>query len=182
MAKRRPISQLPAIHRTSVLERFFGSTVDHLFQPGRAEPVSGYIGRVPSYFDASKDFYKKEPSETRAKYQLEAAMASEIDGSLASVLFYEDLIARLGASGAITTDPDRLFQSEYWSWAPPIDIDKINNFQRYYWSGNDIPSLELTLPGMEIPALYRATGLTNRFAMPRVLPHFRILPEDAQVD
>ncbi len=178
MTKRRPISQLPSIHRTSALERFFGSTVDHLFQPGKAVPVSGYIGRVPSYFDPSKDFYKKEPTPARAQFQLEAAMASEVDGALSTALFYDDLISRLGAAGANTSDPHRLFQTEYWSWAPPVDIDKINNNQRYYWSGDDVPALELTLPGFEVPAFYYGTGLTRRFAMPRSLPCWRILPED----
>ncbi len=177
MTKRRPITQLPPIHRTTALERFFGSTVDHLFQPGTAEPVSGYIGRVPSYDNPVTDFYKPEPTADRTKYQLEAAMASDVDGEVVSILFYNDLISRLNATGAITTNPARLFQSEYWAWAPPIDIDKINNFRQYYWSGNNVPALELTLPGMEIPAIYRGNGLDKSFALPRSLPCMRILDE-----
>ena len=179
MTKRRPISQLPSIHRTAALERFFGATIDHLFQPGRAEPLSGFIGRVPPYNDLEKDFYKQEPTAARTRFQLEAAMVSQQpDGSYGDILFYEDLIARLSGIGALVNDPNRLFQSEYWSWAPPVDIDKINNFQQYYWSGSDVPALPLTLPGMELPTVHVASGQTRRFAMGPSLPCMRVLPED----
>ena len=179
MTKRRPITQLPAINRTATLERFFGSTVDHLFQPGKTAAISGFIGRVPPYNDPQVDFYKSEPTLARKKYQLEATMVSEDStGALNDVLFYDDLLARLSAEGALVSDPDRLFKSEYWSWAPPIDIDKVNNFQRYYWSGDDVPPVVLTLPGMEIPTIYKANGTTGTFALPPEQKCWRILDED----
>ncbi len=179
MTKRRPISQLPVINRTKTLERFFGSTVDHLFQSGRAEPISGFIGRVPEYNDASKDFYKVEPSAARQQYQLEAAMTSRaVDGSLADTMFYDDLIARMSAAGALVSDPHRLFASQYWSWAPPIDIDKINNSQRYFWSDRHVPALDLILPGMEIPASYTGNGTKTIFDLPQTLKKRRIALAD----
>ena len=134
--KRRPISLLPDVHQTKALKRFFGSTVDQLFQPGNAEPVSGFIGRKPSYDDPNKDFYKAEPTEQRKRFQLEAAMVS-VDPSTReylSVLTYDDLLSRLNSFGAIIDNPSRLFSSPYYSWAPPVDIVMLNNFQNYYWS------------------------------------------------
>lgn len=179
MAKRRPITQLPAINRTAALERFFGSTVDQLFQPGKTAAISGFIGRVPSYNNPEIDFYKSEPTAARKKYQLEATMVSQgRDGAINDLLFYDDLIARLSAEGALVSNPNRLFKSEFWSWAPPIDIDKVNNFQRYYWSGDDVPAVTLTLPGMEIPNIVKADGQNRRFKMPGIQPCWRIHETD----
>ena len=93
MDKRRFLPQLPAVHQTETLKKFFGSTVDHTFQPGRAEQISGYIGQRPSYFDATKDFYVPEPTATRRAYQLDPAMASRnANGEVTHLNFYEDLI------------------------------------------------------------------------------------------
>lgn len=179
MTKRRPIDLLPSIHRTTALTKFFGSTVDQLFQPGRAEPVSGYIGRVPSYNDPISDFYKQEPTAERTSYQLEAGMASTIDGELSSMLFYDDLVSKLGSLGANTQDASRLFKSTYWAWSPPIDVDRINNFQQWYWSGLDVPALELTLPGMDVPLVYQGDGSQNTFLLPQVQECMNLLPEHA---
>jgi hypothetical protein len=181
MTKRRPITQLPVVHQTSALKRFFGSTVDQLFQPGRAEPVSGYIGRVPSYNDPIADFYKQEPTPERLQYQLESSMTSFIDGELSALLFYDDLISRLNAMGANTTDVNRLLKSEYWTWAPPVDIDKLNNSQQWYWSGNDVPTLDLTLPGMDLPKMVRGNGVTRNFDLPVIQENMTLLSEHQNI-
>lgn len=179
MSKRRPITQLPAINRTATLERFFGSTVDQLFQPGSTSAISGYIGRVPSYNDPLVDFYKSEPTAARQKYQLEATMIStDTSDAISNILFYDDLISGLSAAGCLVSDTDRLFESEYWSWAPPVDIDMLNNFQQYYWSGDDVPAVTLTLPGMEVPTIYKSDGTTTTFVMPDTQTCWRIMPQD----
>lgn len=62
MAKRRFIQQLPSYNQTTDLTNFFGSTVDEVFQPGTSQPISGYIGEVPSYSNSVTDFYVAEPT------------------------------------------------------------------------------------------------------------------------
>lgn len=181
MTKRRHISLLPSIHQTEALSHFFNSTVDQLFQDGKTVPVSGYIGRKPAHYDATKDFYKPEPTAARERYQLEPLMVSETDGSVTSKLFYEDLLSLLAQEGAATQDPNRLFGAGYYSWAPPIDIDRIMNFQQYYWSGSSTSALELVVPGVEIGAKYYGTGHQRTFALPPTLASREVEEEDVTV-
>ena len=150
MAKRRLITQLPEFNQTEDLTNFFGSTVDEVFQPGTSEPVSGYIGRRP-IVDQS-DIYVGEPTASRAAYQLESGMVSyDATGALDAALTYPDLIGYLRTSGANVSDQQRLFETEYWTWAPPLNMDMLVNYRDYYWFGDrngsaDLPILVLTVP------------------------------------
>lgn len=168
MTKRRQISLLPAIHQTEPLKRFFSSTVDPLFEEGKTQPVAGYIGRKPAHFDAAKDFYKPEPTPAREHYQLEPMMVSADPETrtVQSQLFYEDLLSRLSREGAFTNEPNRLFSAGYYSWAPPIDIDRIVNFNQYYWNGSKVAPLVLTVPGVEVGARYYADGFSEEYDLP----------------
>lgn len=135
VAKRSAIDLMPAVNRTETLTKFFNATVDHLFQPEDVEFVSGYIGSKPAYYDQSKDFYVKEADKDRQDYQLPITAIS-IDpssGATKNVMFYDDLLNQLSLQGSNVTNPSRLLDGEYYSWSPPIDIDKFVNFNEYYW-------------------------------------------------
>lgn len=171
MEKRRIVEQLPVVNQTDINRRFFAATVDHLFQPGRTETLSGYIGRKPSYYDESKDFYVAEPSASRQAYQLEPAMVSlDANGVVTNLLFFDDFVDHLAERGAQTDDHNRLFQSEVYAWAPPIDIDKVTNFSQYFWFGDriNLPTVVLTAPR----ASYTGDGATASFALPAPLDRF----------
>lgn len=168
MAKRRFVSLLPEHNQTETLKKFFGSTVDHVFQPGRAESLTGYIGQKEGlrYYDPNKDFYVYEPTASRRAYQLEPAMVSRTDaGEISHLLFYDDLVNYLRSSNANVSDHNRLFSDEYYSWAPPVDIDKLQNFQQYFWFGESpesIPTLVLIAEARQ----YMADGTTATFELP----------------
>jgi hypothetical protein len=134
--KRRLISQLPATNQTADLTAFFGATVDELFQPGTSEPINGYIGHAIA---GATDFYVAEPSQSRQFYQLEPGMvsydatdASQIDFALS----YPDFVAYFNTNGGITSDQSRMFETDYYTWAPPINIDMLVNYRQYYWFGD----------------------------------------------
>ena len=132
--KRRIIELLPDfLQNSDQLRKFFKSTVDHWFQPEKSKKLSNYIGRIPSFFNAETDFYQVEPTSERQFYQLEPAMVSRDDGEINESLAYPDLINQLRFQGALTNNHSRLFSQQYYSWAPPIDIDKFTNFSNYYW-------------------------------------------------
>ena len=139
--KRRPITLLPGVNQTDTLTKFFAATVDHLFQPESVEFLSGYIGTKPPYYDAKKDFYIGEPTKSRADYQLPvtAVSTNQFSGSMTNIMFYHDFVNALQFQGAVTSNQSRLFEQEYYSWSPPIDLDKLTNYTNYYWvpSGPD---------------------------------------------
>lgn len=174
MSKRRFIDLLPPHLKTDDLRKFFAATIDQVFQPGRAEPLSGYIGQYPPYYDAAKDFYIGEPTTSRQFHQLEPAMAVTTASAIDRVLFYEDLVNYLRANGGNVSDHSRLFENDYYSWSPPVDLDKLNNFQQYYWFDNSVDDAGATLeqPYLVLVAPYAAytgDGSTASFDLPDAL-------------
>ena len=132
--KRRVIKQLPVVHQTETLQKFFGASADHLFDPGKGKPINGYVGQKPLWYDPDQDYYLEEGTQDRNFYQLEASMVSKNpEGQLTDLLPYPDLINQLRFQGALTNNHNRLFSQDFYTWCPPIDLDKIVNFRQYVW-------------------------------------------------
>lgn len=150
VSKRKIINQLPVPIQSELLKRFFGVTVDQWFQPKSIADVSGYIGeRAGIYYKPNSDFYITEPSKDRNDYQLEpTAVSTNLSDEVGFVHFYQDAVNYLRSNGALTNNQSRLFDQEYYSWAPPINIDMFVNFSNYYW----------LLPGPEPIEITQATN------------------------
>ena len=133
--KRRIIKLLPEINQTDTLKKFFSATVDHLMQPEDVEFLTGYIGSKPVYYNAATDYYVDEPTIERSNYQLPvtAISVNTQTGMTNNIMFYDDIVNQLAFDGANVQNPGRLFDQEYYSWAPPIDPDKLLNYTRYLW-------------------------------------------------
>ena len=179
--KRRQITQLPAVLQTETLKNFFGTTVDNLFQPGSSEAISGYIGQKPSYYNPEKDFYLAEPTPQRQSYQLEPAMVStNTGGIMTDSLTYDDLVNYLQSQGGDISNHNRLFEGDYYSWAPPVDLDKLNNYVQYIWMGSlsdeDQANTSLTLRAPREVFSYDANSFvgytTVLYTLPPVVPAF----------
>jgi len=168
MTGRHLSSQLPVVNQTAAIVKFFGATVDQVFQPGTAEQINGYIGELAAYNNIITDFYINEPTDSRGFYQLEPGMVTyNTAGTLTQALTYPDLISYLAAEGGVTADNSRLFDTEFYTWAPPIDIEKLTNYQQYSWFGDetgpdDLPILTISSPVNS----YIGDGVTISFAMP----------------
>lgn len=143
--KRKIIELLPSYLRSDALQKVFSATVDNLFQPESVEFLSGYIGSKPSWYDASKDFYISESDAFRQNYQLSPTPVSKDPqtGQISNALFYQDLLRQLAFQGALTNNHDRLFRQEYYSWSPPIDLDKFVNYANYFWLPNGPDAITL---------------------------------------
>ena len=165
MSKRRVLSQLPMVHQTSTLTKFFAATVDHLFDPGESVALNGYIGQKPGYSDPEKDFYIKEENAIRQNYQLEVGMTTNDTEQVDTLLFYQDLINHLRFQGAYTDNHNRLFAQEYYTWCPPINLDMFLNFRKYYWIPQGPTPIDIYGPR----ARAVGDGVNKKF-------HFAILP------
>ena len=143
--KRKTIELLPGHLRSETLEKVFSATVDQLFQPDSVEFITGYVGQKPAWYDVTKDFYLAEPTKTRSDYQLSPTYVSRDyqTGRITNAMFYEDLLGQLRFQGALVDDHNRLFDQEYYSWSPPIDLDKFVNFANYYWLSGGPDAIEL---------------------------------------
>ena len=128
--------QLPYVLQSTKLKNFFDSTVDQWFKNEDSVFEKGYIGqRQGRLFQTNKHSYVPEPTVDRYNYQLEpATIVRNADTQTISYQStYEDVVNKLRFDGGNIKDHARLFESTYYSYAPPIDVDKYLNYSNYYW-------------------------------------------------
>lgn len=157
------VKKLPAVFQTVTEKKFFDSTFDQVFSKKDSDQIFGYIGRrKPGLYNPVNDFYVPEPSKDRTWWQLEAtAFARNEDSTKSNIFFYDDLLNRLNYYGGNTLNQDRLFESEFYSWAPPIDFDMFINYQNYYWIESGLIAINITgLTDAEITAINGQSSYT----------------------
>ena len=70
----------------------------------------------------------------RRDYQLDPAMIiKDSSGTITDSIAFDDLINEISVKGGVVDNLDRLFRSDFYSYNPHIDWDKLINFQEYYW-------------------------------------------------
>jgi len=160
--KRRVIDLLPVVNQTETLTKFFAATLDNLMQPESVEFITAYIGNKPSWYNPSTDFYVNEPTTDRATYQLpvSAVSVNTLSGMVNNIMFYDDILNQLSFQGANTNNHSRLFDQEYYSWAPPIDIDKLINYTKYIWLPDGPDTITLLNPTDYSNEIYNNTQYT----------------------
>lgn len=139
MALRRFVNKLPGVLQTEVQKEFYAATFDQLFNPANVEAAQGFIGRrTGDVLDPLQDNYLEEPTKNRAAYQLEP-IAYAVNAALEDTnqFFYEDILNYIRTKGGNIENHDRLFADNYYSFAPPIDVDKYLNYQNYLWLDGD---------------------------------------------
>ena len=140
------IKKLPAVFQTVTEKKFFDATFDQVFSKKDSDLLAGYLGRrIAGDYNPVTDFYLPEPSKDRTWWQLEAtAFARTEDTTKSNIYFYDDLLNRIKYYGGNILNQDRLFESEYYSFGPPIDYDMFINYQNYYWIEQGLPAITLT--------------------------------------
>jgi hypothetical protein len=82
-----------------------------------------------------------EATEFDQKFQLQPIVYEKL-GTVDWFLTFKDFLNRLDRLGVDITNFDKWGSSLQFNWVPPIDIDKLINYQDYYWdsaSFDDIP-------------------------------------------
>ena len=140
---------LPQIFQTEKNKRFINSTIDQLIEPSVLDRLSAYIGQryKPSY--RTTDIYLEESSLQRQSYQLEPTVTYKTDGSnIDFASQYIDAVNEIKAQGGSNEKHDRLWEQESYSYAPPVDPDKLVNYRQYYWMSKNLSPIILDVgPG-----------------------------------
>jgi hypothetical protein len=81
------------------------------------------------------DNYVVEPDAVRTDYQLEPGVVSLVPDTdtIKNAITYPGINDAVAFSGGDSTRPDRLYESEYYSWDPFVDFDTFVNFSQYFW-------------------------------------------------
>lgn len=148
MKKRKNITKLPVVLQTDTLKKFFSSTVDQLFFERNSEKLDGFVGRrVGGCYDVNSDFYIGEITKNRTNYQLEPCALTKNPDTFEdeNIVLYQDLLNKLRFYGANISEHDRLFETPYYSFSPPIDVDKFLNYFHYVWVADldNIPPINI---------------------------------------
>jgi len=131
----RTLNFLPDIFKTTTNAQFLAATLDQIVDQPNTERIEGYIGSKFGYGINAKNKYVIEPTKTRTDYQLDPGVAflKKDTGIAQDFISYPGIIDALKLEGGITNNNDRLFESQIYSWDSFTDLDKIINFNQYYW-------------------------------------------------
>lgn len=135
----RAFSLVPENHRSPQNQREFAMLDKTLYDAENADYLTGYIGsgELLTTQDLARTPLLTDSDPTRNKYALSigAVYVDPQTGIYSKGAFFDELVAQIGANGGITGDQNRLFETPYYAWQPPIDYDKHINFSRYFWTG-----------------------------------------------
>ena len=131
----RTLNFLPEIFKTTTNSQFLNATLDQIVDQPNTKKIEGYIGSRFGYGVNAKDYYVTEPTKVRTDYQLDPGVTFlKKDTSIAQdFISYPGIIDGLKLEGALVNDNNRLFTSQFYSWDSFTNLDKIINFNQYYW-------------------------------------------------
>ena len=131
----RTLDFLPEIFRTPTNAQFLAATLDQLVAQPNTEKIQGYVGSKFGYGVNATNNYVIEPTKTRTDYQLDPSVVflKSETSTATDFISYPGFIDALNLKGGVTNNNDRLFNSQIYSWDSFTDLDKIINFNQYYW-------------------------------------------------
>lgn len=132
----KTVNFLPEYFRTIPNARFLDSTLDRLFSAPQLERFDGFVGRQidPNTGQVLSGPYIQEDTAVRQNYQLEANfVTTDVNNNIQNVVGWQDLLNAIANKSGITDKWNRLLTGNMYSWKGFVDIDKIINYQNYYW-------------------------------------------------
>ena len=159
MATVRSVDFLPEIFQTDANKQFLAATLDQLIQEPKFKKTQGLIGRSVGPGVNPNDRYVIESDKTRTDYQLEPGVVSlEPDTDrVRDVITYPGISDAIGFQGGNAARPDRLYNSEYYSWDPFVDFDTFVNFSQYFWIPNGPDAVDVASVGIPTQANFPVT-------------------------
>ena len=126
---------LPVINQTTAVKNFFESTVEQLFAEANSEIITGFIGNKTSEDYNVNLAFLQEPTVNRKFYSLSPVVntINLTSGKSEGFIFFDEYINTLNIYGANTLNQNKIFSSDYQTFLPPVNIDKLINFQEYYF-------------------------------------------------
>ena len=159
-AQIRTVDFLPEIFQTPVNKQFLAATLDQLVQNPQFKQTQGYIGQKVGPGVNATDKYVIEPTAIRNEYQLEPGVV-QVDPAnthrVIDAITYPGITDALNVQGAITTDPQALYTSDYYTWDPFVDFDKFVNYAQYYWLTDGPDAVDVSSEGYPLTDNFTVT-------------------------
>lgn len=163
--KVRTIDFLPEIFKTSTNRQFLDATLDVLTAQPDLRRVQGFIGEKYGYGVEPTDKYVVEPTKARRDYQLDPGVIflKEDTQTPQDFINYPGILAALKSDDGLVNNHDRLFNSEFYSWDPFVDYDKLINYSQYYWLPQGPDAIPIQNTVVYISQDYTVTGDDNGY-------------------
>jgi hypothetical protein len=170
MARIRTLDFLPEFFQTENNSEFLAATLDQIVNPPSTMRIQGYVGSRLGYGINATNDYVIEPTKTRIDYQLDPAVVfTKKDESIAQdFITYPGIIDALNLQGAVTDDNDRLFESQFYSWDSFTELDKLINYNQYYWLPFGPPAVTVGTATVFNNENYLVTDLPNGYSISEV--------------
>ena len=161
----RTLDFLPDIFKTSTNAQFLGATLDQLVNPPKNQTLQGYVGSKFGYGINAKDYYVTEPTKTRTDYQLAPGVVflKENQNTAQDFITYPGIIDALKLKGGVTTDNSKLFTSQFYSWDSFSNLDKLINYNQYYWLPDGPPAVTVASATVFNETDYVVTDTANAY-------------------
>lgn len=161
----RTLEFLPEIFQTPTNAQFLSATLDQLVNPPIIQKIEGYIGSKLGYGINAKDQYVKEINKTRTDYQLDPGVVfTKNDESVAQdFISYPGILDAIKLEGGVVDNNNRLFESQFYSWDSFTNLDKLINYNQYYWIPNGPPSVTVAADVVYATNDYLVTDLSNGY-------------------
>jgi len=164
-ARIRTLNFLPEVFQTPTNAQFLGATLDQIVDQPNTMRIEGYVGSKFGYGINAKDKYVVEPTKVRTDYQLDPAVVFTKTNTSNAVDFvtYPGIVDAVNLNGGVTDNNDRLFNSQFYSWDPFVDLDKLINFNQYYWLPTGAPAVPVATDIVYNVSDYTVTSLPNGY-------------------
>ncbi len=161
----RTLNFLPEIFKTSTNAQFLRATLDQIVDQPNLKTIQGFVGSKFGYGVDPKDYYVTEPTKTRTDYQLEPGVIfTKPNESVAQdFISYPGIVDALKLEGGLTDNNNRLFNSQFYSWDSFTNLDKIINYNQYYWLPNGPQAVIVTQETVFNNENYLVTSLPNAY-------------------
>lgn len=161
----RTLNFLPEVFRTTTNSQFLQGSLDQIVDQPNTKKIQGYVGSKFGYGINAKDYYVTEPNKTRTDYQLEPGVVftKENKDTATDFISYPGIIDALKVEGGLTTNNNRLFESEFYSWDSFTNLDPLINFNQYYWIPMGLPAVTIGTETVYKNNEYIVTDLSNAY-------------------
>ena len=121
---------LPDPYRSDINQSLFENLFNRFLTKSEIKTIIGYIGQGQKILGNSRQII--EPSIDRQSNQLQPLLYNKI-GTTEHIVSWIDILNKLKRLGIDIDRFDQWGAEDSFNWIPPIDIDKLANYENYYW-------------------------------------------------